>query len=249
MAVMTDQAGVAGPRPAVPGRPPVAGSRRVAGRVFLALRHRRHFLTFDAVAAVGLPRGLRCGRSPRPSGAMYWMLRVLTAPDRHAHRAGCARSPSRRSRPAPPAAGRCACDRRRHRRSGSLRRRLARRAGGTGGGVAAGGRGARSRCRSRYNLVKFDARLHVPAPGPGLDPGQRAPPRGPRGQRRLAHRARSSSRLVHRLLAARRHPVRRLLPVDHAARLASARARRRLRRPDLPHRQRHRVHAAVHAAA
>ena len=99
-AVMTTPAAVAGPR-AVLGpeasRSPATVRQAVLGRGVPGRHHRRHDADLRRLAAVGLPRGLRCGRPRWSSAAAYWLVRV-TAPSSPAATAwpGSGSSPARR---------------------------------------------------------------------------------------------------------------------------------------------------------
>ncbi len=110
--------------------------------------------------------------------------------------------------------------------------------------------GAARRCRPLADLdrdqrVQVRLGLSLPAAGPGLDPAQPAPSRRPRRQRRHHRRAAVLHDLLHGLPPAGRDPVHRLLPVHHPARPPGAGVQRRVHRPELPHRQRHGLHAAA----
>ena len=249
IAVMTGQAGVAGARPAVRRASRSPGCEAVSPAIFLALATGGTTLTFDAAAPVGLPRGLRCGRSASWSAAMYWMLRVLPASRPGAASAGSPASPlaailTRTTGGwavclVPLVIGLWLLSR--ARRSTGPRR--------TGWWVVAGGRWRRWPSAIAYNWVKFGHPYLFPLQDQVWTPLNAAPAERARGQRRHHHRPAVLHHLVHGVLPARRHPVRRLLPVDHPARREPATGlRRRLRRPELPHRQRHRVHAAAAAA-
>ena len=110
--------------------------------------------------------------------------------------------------------------------------------------IAAGLRAPGRRRRLQHGEVRPP--LPVPAAGPGVDHDQPAPSVRAGGQRRHDHRAAVLQLVVRDLLRPARHPLRRLLPLDHPAR-RERHGHRRCDRPVLPHRQRDRVHAAVAA--
>ncbi len=107
--------------------------------------------------------------------------------------------------------------------------------------------GDRSRASIALNLYKFDAVYMFPLKDQVWTQVNQHRQRRARRQRRHAERTAVLHHLVHGLPAPRRHPVHRLLPVDHAAGPAREAVQRGVRRPGLPHRQRHRLHVDLHA--